>query len=237
MVKNNSLNNILTPLDNTFNASDDPLLLNNNSSVYVINGRRGSGKSSLVLNLLNSKLAFRKRFENIFLISPTAESDKKFSKLVKELKEDDKFYDALNESNIEEIINFVKADNEENNKKHLHCLILDDVVLDLPKSKSSLINRIVITSRHLNITIVVVTQKYNAIPTIIRSNMDLCSFFPSLNNHEIKTFQDDLNIDKDIFNAVYEYCCDETNSFMHVNLLGARPKFYRKFELVSFTEK
>jgi hypothetical protein len=234
----NSLNDILTPLDNTFNASDDPLLLNNNSSVYVINGRRGSGKSSLILNLMNSKKAYRKRFTNVFLISPTAETDKKFHKLVKELKEEDfpHFYDTLNEENIEEILKFIRSDNDENDKKHLHCLILDDVVLDLPKSKSSLLNRIVITSRHLNLTIIVVTQKYNAIPTIIRNNMDLCSFFPSLNNHEIKTFQEDINIDKDIFNQIYEFCCDESNSFMHVNLLGARPKFYRKFEPIEFVE-
>ncbi len=39
MVKN-SLNDILTPLDNTYNARKDPLLLNNNSYVYVINGQR-----------------------------------------------------------------------------------------------------------------------------------------------------------------------------------------------------
>jgi len=202
----NSLNDILTPLDNTYNASEDPLLLNNNSCVYVINGRRGSGKSSLILNLMNSKRAYRKRFTNVYLISPTAETDKKFHKLVKELKEDGNFYDTLNESNIEEILNFVRSDNDENDKKNLHCLILDDVVLDLPKSKSSLLNKIVITSRHLNLTIIVVTQKYNAIPTIIRNNMDLCSFFPSLNNHEIKTFQEDINIDKEIFNTIYEYC-------------------------------
>ena len=235
MVKNNNLNDILKPLDNTFNASNDPLLLNNNSSVYVINGRRGSGKSSLILNLLNNKIAYRKRFSNVFLISPTAKSDGKFKKLVKELDEDNKYYDTLNEQNIEEILEFVRSDNDENDKKNLHCLILDDVVLDLPKSKSSLINKIVITSRHLNMTIVIVTQKYNALPTIIRNNMDLCSFFPSLNNHEIKTFQDDINIDKDIFNAIYDYCCDETNSFMHVNLLGTKPKFYRKFEPVEFS--
>ena len=233
----NSLNDILTPLDNTFNASDDPLLRNNNSIVYVISGRRGSGKSTLCIQLMSHKKAYRKRFTNVFLISPTAESDKKFKKLVEELKEEDfpHFYDTLNEENIEEILNFIRRDNDENDKKNLHCLILDDVVLDLPKSKSSLINRIVITSRHLNLTIIIVTQKYNAIPTIIRNNMDLCSFFPSLNNHEIKTFQEDLNIDKDIFNAIYDYCCDESNSFMHANLVGL-PKFYRKFEPIEFSE-
>lgn len=247
MVKNN-LNDILKPLDNTFNASDDPLLLNNNSSVFVISARRGMGKSTMILNLLNSKKAYRKRFTNLFLISPTARADGKFKKLVEELDEDGKYYDTMNEENIENILDTVRrdndtfkeendqSDNDENEKKILHCLILDDVVLDLPKSKSSLLNKIVITSRHLNLTIIVVTQKYNALPTIIRNNMDLCSFFPSLNTHEIETFQKDINIDKDIFNAIYDYCCDETNSFMHVNLLGARPKFYRKFEPIEFGE-
>ena len=51
MVKNN-LNDILKPLDNTFNASDDPLLLNNNSSVFVISASREMGKGTMIINLL-----------------------------------------------------------------------------------------------------------------------------------------------------------------------------------------
>jgi len=227
-----NLSSIIKPLDDTFHRDGDPLLLANKSSVYIISGRRGAGKSTLALSLLNSKLAFKKRFENIFLISPTARSDKKFSKLVKELEDDDtpKFYEQLSDSVIENIIEIVKADNEENKKKNLHCLILDDCVLDLPKSKTSLFNKLIITSRHHNVTIIIISQKYNALPPIIRANADLISFFPSLNTREIETFQEDINISKPLFYEIYNACSKSQNDFLHCNLLSFPPKFFCRFK-------
>lgn len=231
-----NLSSIVKALDNTYSPSSDPLLLQNNSCVYIISGRRGAGKSTLALSLLNSKLAYRKRFKNIFLISPTARSDKKFAKVVKELDEDGKFFEELNESNIENILEIVKSDNEENDKKNLHCLVLDDCVLDLPKRKSSILNKLVIESRHHNMTLLILSQKYNAIPTIIRANMDLISFFPSLNNKEVSTFQEDLNISKELFYQMYNKSTKNPNDFLHVNLLSFPPKFYKKFELIDLNE-
>ena len=231
MTKN--ISSIIKQLDNTFCCSEDPLLLQNNSCVYVISGRRGAGKSTLALSLLNSKLAYRKRFKNLFLVSPTARSDKKFKRLVDELTDDNKFYEELNESNIESILDVIKSDNEENDKSNLHCIVLDDVVLDLPKKKSSILNKLVIESRHHNCTLLVLSQKYNAINTIIRANMDLISFFPSLNTKEVSTFQEDLNISKELFYKVYNKATDAPNSFLHVNLLNFPPVFYHKFDKIA----
>jgi hypothetical protein len=230
----NKISSIIKQLDNTYSSSDDPLLLHNKSAVYVISGRRGAGKSTLALCLLDSKLAYRKRFKNIFLVSPTARSDKKFEKLVDELEEDGKFYEELNEGNVESILEVIKNDNSENDRKNLHMILLDDVVLDLPKKKSSILNNLVIRSRHYNITLLILTQKYNCVPTIIRSNMDLISFFPSLNTKEVSTFQEDLNINKELFYKLYNKATDDTNSFLHVNLLNFPPVFYHKYNKINY---
>jgi hypothetical protein len=232
----NKISSIIKQLDNTYSCSDDPLLLHNKSCVYLISGRRGSGKSTLAINMLNSKLAYRKRFKNIWLISPTARSDKKFEKLVNELNEDNKYYEQLNDSNIESILDVIKNDNLENDKKNLHCIVLDDVVLDLPKSKSNILNKLVIESRHHNCTLLILTQKYNCVPTIIRSNMDLISFFPSLNTREVSTFQEDLNISKELFYKVYNKATDAPNSFLHCNLLNFPPVFYHKFDKINILD-
>lgn len=229
----NKISSIIKQLDNTYSCSTDPLLLHNNSTVYIISGRRGSGKSTLALSLLNSKLAYRKRFKNIFLISPTARTDKKFEKLVDELQEDNKYFEELNEDNIESILDIIKTDNMENDKKNLHAIVLDDVVLDLPKKKSSILNKLVIESRHHNCTLLILSQKYNAIPTIIRANMDLISFFPSLNTKEVSTFQEDLNISKELFYKVYNKATQSPNSFLHVNLLSFPPVFYHKYDKIN----
>lgn len=232
-------NNILKKLDNTYSHSDDPLLLNNNSCVYIISGRKGAGKSTLFMNLLQSKMAYKKRFDNIFLISPTARSDNKLKKLVSELDKDGKYFDTFSEELIENIVEQIKAENDENEeKKHLHAIILDDCILDLSKKRSSILNKLVITARHNNITLLVLTQKYNCLPTLIRANADLISFFNSLNKKEIETFRDDINISPDLFKHVYNIAClNGDNSFIHVNLLSNPIKFYSKFEPIDINFK
>lgn len=230
-----SLSSIVKPLDNTYAGSDDPLLLNNNSCVYIISGRRGAGKSTLALSLLNSKQAWRKRFENIFLISGTAKSDKKFRKLVAELTEDGKFSDQLNDDVITEMFQTCNEANKsaEGGKKPLHLLLLDDVIMDLPKSRQSILNRLVIQSRHHNLTLCLITQKYNLVPTVIRANADLISFFPSLNAKEVQTFQEDLNLSRPLFERIYrEATGDDPQSFLHCNLLAYPPVFYKKFDRI-----
>lgn len=223
-------NNIIKKLDDTYSHSSDPLLLNNNSCVYILSGRKGAGKSTLCMNLLQSKLAYKKRFENIFLISPTARSDAKLKKLVNELEEDNKFYDTFSEELVESILDQIKTDNEEHEKKNRHLIILDDCVLDLSKKRSSILNKLVITARHNNITLLILSQKYNAIPTLIRANADLITFFNSLNKKEIETLRDDINVSQDLFKHVYNIACmKEERGFLHINLLANPIKFYSKF--------
>lgn len=230
-----SLSRIVQPLDHTYAGSDDPLLLNNNSCVYIISGRRGAGKSTLALSLLNSRKAWRKRFDNIFLISGTAKSDKKFRKLVGELSEDGKFSDHLDEDVVNEIFGQCQEANQSagKDKKPLHLMLLDDVIMDLPKSRQSLLNRLVIQSRHHNLTLCLITQKYNLVPTVIRANADLISFFPSLNAKEVQTFQEDLNLSRPLFERIYrEATGDDPQSFLHCNLLAYPPVFYKKFDKI-----
>jgi ABC-type lipoprotein export system ATPase subunit len=229
-----SLSSVVRPLDNTFAGSDDPLLLNNNSCVYIISGRRGAGKSTLALSLLNSKRAWRKRFENVFLISATAMHDKKFKKLVKELKEDDNFYDHLDDDVVQSCFEKCRSSNDAaEDEKPLHLMLMDDVVMELPKSRQSSLNRLVTQSRHHNLSLVFITQKYNLIPTVIRSNADLISFFPSLNRKEVETLQNDLNLGPELFEKVYKFATTgDPQSFLHANLLAYPPVFYRKFDKI-----
>ena len=115
-------------------------------------------------------------------------------------------------------------------EKNKHLIVLDDCVLDLSKKKSSILNKLVITSRHQNITLLILTQKYNSVNTLIRANADLITFFNSLNKKEVDTLQEDINIDKNIFNDIYNtVCMNEDRSFLHINLLASPIKFYKNF--------
>lgn len=236
-----SLTDIIKRLDDTYSASDDPLLLHNRAAIHIISGRKGSGKSTLLLSLLNSKKAWKRRFNAIFMVSPTAQGEQKFAKLVEELSDDGRFYDMLNEQVMEEIFDKVRGFNDDfkeskKRKKPRFLLILDDCVLDISKKKDSVLNRMVIISRHLNLTVVVLTQKYNAVNTLLRANADTVCQFGSLNAREITCLQDDINVDKDVFNRLYIQATQKPNGFLWVNLIQNPPVFYDRFDKMDVPE-
>jgi Cdc6-like AAA superfamily ATPase len=249
-ITENKLSQAITPLDNQLVKSDDPLP-DSPGVIYLISGKKGTGKSTIILNLLKKKASpYYKTFDNIFLISPTAQRDSKFDKLCQELSEDDKCWDELSEEIIQNIIDRVQEFNDEweaetdpkilkkrKGAKPNNLLILDDCIHMLPKSTTnSIVNRLFTTSRHLKLSIWVVTQKYNKINPLIRANADLISFFPSDNKKELQTLIDDINVDEKLFKQIYEFATDKPNTFMHVSLFGNKPNFFKKFDKINVAQ-
>lgn len=231
-----SLTSILGALDAQVTPSTEPLLPDNNI-IYAIVGKKGSGKSSLLLSLLQSKRAFRHRFQHIHMVSPTSRGDKKFQKLVAELDEQGKYHEQYTEAVITGIFNQIKQLNDQHEARQKkrkreirHLLILDDCMSDLSPSKSAMLSRLIITSRHLHTSCCITSQKYNCLPTLIRAQLDLLSVFKSYNTREINSLQEDLSIDPHMFHEIYDFCTDEPFSFMHVNLLTSPLTFYKKFD-------
>jgi DNA replication protein DnaC len=232
-VEPSDLSDVLKALDKQVVQTDDPIMKENNF-VWLISGAKGTGKSSLLLNMMKSHL--RKTYNNIFLISPTAKRDKKFKKLVDELEEDNKYYDALTENNLNEIMDRINTYNDSKDKPK-NLLILDDVIAEMKSSNSkSLLNKIITTCRHMKTSVVILTQKMNKIPTIIRSNADIMSIFRSGNKKEIKSIKEELPINEDLFDVVYDFATtvneEQSNPFLHIVLSGAEVKFYRCFDRI-----
>jgi Cdc6-like AAA superfamily ATPase len=237
-VTTNELSGKIMPFDHQVKKSDDPLP-RSAGVIWIMSGKKGSGKSNLILNVLKRKGSpYKKFYDNIFLISPTAGKDEKFKKFISELEKEGKYYDTLDESIIDAVLAQVKKFNEEfdekaEKRKPENLLILDDCIHLMPKSNTtSNINQLFTTSRHNKLSVWVATQKYNKINPLIRANADLISFFRSDNRKEIATLIDDINVDKPLFEKIYEFCTEEPNSFMHISLFG-KIKFYRKFDRIN----
>lgn len=112
-IEENPLSKSLMNVDNQVSKNDEPLP-NNSPVIYAIVGKKGSGKTSLCVNLLRNKSSpYHNFFDNVFYISPTGEKDEKMSFLVDELKQEGKFYNDLTEDILQEIIDKVESFNEE----------------------------------------------------------------------------------------------------------------------------
>ena len=192
----------------------------------------------MMLQVLKSKNGYKKWFDNIYLISPTATRDSKFNKLCEELQRDNKCFSTCDDETVDEVINRLKDFNEsfdekEEGRKPHSVVIFDDCLAFLPKStQKSRFNELITTSRHLKTSVWILTQKYNKVNPLIRANMDMLSFFRTNNKRELETLEDDVNIDKNMLHHLYEFATEEPNSFLHISFFGGKPTFFRKFDKI-----
>jgi hypothetical protein len=152
---------------------DMPGLINDRPHLTLICGRKGSGKSHLLVKLL--KTAWCGIYDEIIICSPTFQSQ--FTSLWSQLSpEGITVYNNLDAAFVEKLM----ADQSSSTTNSL--LILDDCGEDLRKVAPGVINKLVSNSRHYKLSIIALHQKLTQAPSIVRANADCfisfaaCSF-------------------------------------------------------------
>ncbi len=239
--KHSALTNALAPFDSQVVFDDKPLPLK--PCNYGIFGRKGSGKTNLLLNLLTRKESpWYKHFDLIFLISPTADRDDKMKELVEDIGED-QYFKTLSNETLTAIIETVDSHTEEfkakkknKGKKPSYLIIYDDVIHDLVRKKDTrLICMLATQNRHRHITNVYLLQKYNTyLPTVVRSNLDCISYYRSDNKGELEAFVKEQNQDEEALMEMYKFATSEPFSFLHVNMYTPKTRFYKRFDEIAY---
>jgi len=210
--------------------------------LYLVVGSVGSGKTTVALRLLKipkEEGGFRKVYHRIYVVSPTAKYDDKWDRLINEVDDDGNYYQECTDETIGEIIEKIETYNEECKEKHKgkktpnHLVIIDDCVDAFSKKKKSKLDKLVLTLRHLKTTVFIMSQKLNAIPTLIRAQARCITFFPTINRREEHTFYNEVNIDEELFEKIMEFCSTgDDHPFLHVKLGEGRPIFFRKYNRI-----
>jgi len=227
--KSHPLSSEMKAHDSQLVQSDDVLPMG--SRIFAITGPKGSGKSSIVLSLLMSKKSpFKRYFDNILLVSPTAKYDDKMKPLQEEVESEGKYWDTLNEQTAEEMIELLHELNA-GKKKPQNLIILDDCTQSFPTGKKpSKITSLFTNSRHLKASIWVITHKYTSMPPVFRNQLDGLFIFRTNSKVEIEGFKRDLNCDEAEFEKNLKEATDEPHSFLFVNLVGGKCKMYKRFD-------
>ena len=193
-------------------------------------GASGSGKSMLVLNLLQRKNFMKDFFDEIFLFSPTARGDQ-IQQLL-DLSEDN-ICDELNDSGIEQLDYVFEKQNELveemgylNSPKVL--IIFDDVISSPRFMNSNTFKRCFIQGRHINLSVIINTQKYHAIPRTMRLNCTDIAFFPSSQSEVARIAEEFTPPSKTVkqFTTLINYATAEPYNFLYINTRAKRK--YRK---------
>jgi len=182
-------------------------------------GCSGSGKTTIVANLLNQKSMLKDYFDKIYIfcLSPcTTLTDH-----VSQISEDDMFTDddpdKLTElyetqKSVVKKIGFKRA-------KHV-LFILDDIVQSNKFMNSKVLTDIFFGGTHAKVSLWVLSQNYMSIPRRLRMNTHSLILCHGVNMTEIERFSDEYQspyMKKKEFTKLVEFCLTKPYSFMFVN--------------------
>lgn len=147
----------------------------NKQNTTLIVGSQGSGKTSLALSLITHKKCYKKCFNYVYVFCPpTSRASFQDSSPLKDLPED-RFYDDLNESSIEDVYQKI-SENTENG--HFSLVLFDDLQRMLKSgSVTNRLKDLIANQRHLRAVFIITLQNYLALDKQIRNIANNLIFF------------------------------------------------------------
>jgi hypothetical protein len=211
----------------------DPNLPNRNGFIYALIGAPGTGKSSLLLSLFRDRNYYKKKFNNLFLITP----ESSFSSVSNHpFKNHSKVYHDLNEDVLEniyeELVELKRECIEDGFAVESSCLIIDDFANDL-KSKEliKILKRILTKSRHIGCSVIFTLQAYNMFPLVLRKMLTNITLFKPKNRVELESVRKELiNLNEEKTNELFNYVFDE--EYNHLDIDTATDTKRKNFKLL-----
>ena len=211
----------------------------------IINAASGSGKTQLVANLILD--IYRGCFSRIYIVSPSIDIDdtwlpvKKFIADELTTTEDEQiYYPDFDGEAVQHILTTQKKviDHQKKDPKTKKLfsilLVFDDVADNKAIHNNPALNSCFTRGRHSQISTILSTQKYNAVSTIIRTNMDSMYLFRLRNANDLQAVIDELSalLDKKILLEVYMKATEQRYSFLFIKLTSPtiNDMFYVKFQ-------
>ncbi len=182
-----------------------------------------SGKSTVILNLLLRDSFYKDHFkgENIYIISNN-KMDNKMRILKTEKDIDPSHFMEFSEENLEMIYEEVEekvleavADGK---KPPNSIVIVDDCAQALKEKMNGTLSRIATQGRHINMSLIVTSQKWSLLPTVLRCNASGAILFGN-SAKEVDAMADDLNYldSKKEFVKMFRKATIGKNQFMAVS--------------------
>ena len=157
----------------------------------VLIGKPGSGKTSLLVSMLNQRgknKILRKVYNNILLVMPSS-SIKSMKKNIFEKHDPEKMYESLSLNTMTDIRNKLDVYSSENEST---LIIMDDVGSDLKNVEiQKILKQIIYNRRHMKTSIIMLCQSFLSIPREIRKLINnVVMFKPS--KVEFENFTNEL---------------------------------------------
>lgn len=205
----------------------------------LINASSGQGKTNLILNLLGRPEFYGEDFEgeNIYIVSGSLLNDLKIHALVKLKKIPvENLYTKFNEEALRDLYQDLKEDfqerMEDNKPIENVCILLDDIAFSgkmKEKANKGILSELLCNSRKIGINILLTSQRYSQVSTVIRSNLTGVIAY-NMSNRELDLFSDDWDFTSSRKNFIKEFreASRKRFSFFVCNKSNDRDKWYLK---------
>jgi hypothetical protein len=186
-----------------------------------------TGKSTIISNLILNKDFYKNKFDTVYVISPTIHIDET-SRFLKE-KYQDTVFDKYSDDIINEIIEYQETFSKKDMPRI--CIVIDDFI---GIGSSSAIWNLSSRFRHYNIGLLIfATQKFRALPVIVRSNATSALFLaPNPNHKELLKIAEEFGSifgGEEEFLKLYEKATKLKYSFLNLDLESNPPIAYESY--------
>ena len=235
-------NNIVikSPKLSTSSRPDNLSEFLNYVGLQLIIGLPGSGKTSLIYNLLNGTKQnnlYNNVFHSIYYITPssTVELNIDPEKMIV-LDDDDNISNILSEIIDDE------SNKGSDDEPHHIAIYLDDCVNYLSTQKNSMkvFRKLCMNGRHIlgdnsSVALFLVSQKVKSVPLVIRSQANAIYFFNSTRAEKEIIINEYMPIDKQPATKILDYIFETPYNFLYINLqLPIKQRLFRNFNQLIF---
>jgi len=208
---------------------------NKNAFVCLITGRRNKGKTSLLVKMLLHPQLLRNKFHEVYLINPTYESNAEKYQCVKFTEVITKFDTDVIEGIKERCTEQIAEDPKRN-----FLLILDDCMSEEDfKSDQShhILNDFACNSRHINLSVVILSQVYKGVSLTVRRQLDYLIFFSNCNHQELGSLYEEygFNTKRSFMEILDKQVFKDKHDFLFID--NIEDKAYRNFDLTVNVKK
>jgi hypothetical protein len=213
-------------------------------SVITLCGKRGSGKSYLLREILS----YHKSIPAGIVISPTEQANQYFQKFIPNFLIYDEYHPDIIQKFLDRQIK-INKDRNEQIKKYGYSdidprafLILDDCLYDKSWPNDKNIRSIFMNGRHYNIFFIVTMQYCLGLPPILRSNVDYVFIFKNnmikerekLYNYYAGMFNDFPTFCKVMDHCTTDFSCLAVDNKTQSNKLEDQVKWYKSKDTGEF---
>ena len=202
------------------------------TSFNVVVGKMGSGKTSLVTNLI--KKVFKRCFHNIYVFIPeNSRSSIENDIFGKHIPESD-LYSTLTQEGLYEVYEKLQDNSAEG---EFSFLLIDDFQAALKDPMILLVLQKIITKmRHLRCSIFLLNQNFQALHKSLRELITNLIVFNVGKSQLNKIFEEVVQMDKNKYQDLIDLAFQKKNDWLAINVNGSR-NIYRMFDKIIYEDE